>query len=375
MNSQPAMLPWLRAGDEADGFGAPRWTSKRMAKAAGAIPIAAETEKAKATMTAVTRRTQIVESTSSGWRFRLGGSFEGFAGAGTSKGMMLVSGTIWDATRHYGHSEPVVYRSGVEHLRRKLTSRPWPVARSASRSRALMLRRPVRIQPRARSKLGPCRVTPRRSSPTGQFVLGYGHIEPRSPARLGDTELPGEVNQPVTATRRPSPTRRTPLVGDPTLAAAHTRTPARPECPELAARKSRNSMAEMTRASMGSIAVALAERGRPSIEDSSPTRSPGPHTPSTTSRPCSRAGCDLDPPVGQQEHKVRMSPSWNKVDPPRNRRIVPRACRMDCSVAGSSVNHRPSSPTSSDLAVMHHSSVSPNCQRRNITSGHLVVHR
>ena len=59
---------------------------------------------------------------------------------------------------------------------------------------------------------------------------------------------------------------------------------------------------------MGSIAVALAERGRPSIEDSSPTRSPGPHTPSTTSRPCSRAGCDLDPPVGQQEHKVRTVP-------------------------------------------------------------------
>ena len=233
MNSQPAMLPWLRAGDEADGFGAPRWTSKRMAKAAGAIPIAAETEKAKATMTAVTRRTQIVESTSSGWRFRLGGSFEGFAGAGTSKGMMLVSGTIWDsdqARRALGTGR--FTGPGVEHLRRKPTSRPWPVAgETRSRSRALMLRRPVRIQPRARSK---CRALPtclpRRSSPTGQVVLGYGHIEPRSPARLGDTGTARRGSTDLLRPRaRPSPTRRTPLVGDPTLAAAHTRTPARPE--------------------------------------------------------------------------------------------------------------------------------------------------
>jgi hypothetical protein len=75
------------------------------------------------------------------------------------------------------------------------------------------------------------------------------------------------------------------------------------------------SSAVITRASAASSAVAVAERGSPSIADISPSSSPGPRTPSRISRPSSVKNDTFTCPSVTITTRSELSPSLNSVEP------------------------------------------------------------
>ena len=76
-----------------------------------------------------------------------------------------------------------------------------------------------------------------------------------------------------------------------------------------------NAEPAMSSASVGSSVVTVADRGPPSIADSSPMRSPGPRTATIASRRAPPTVPTLTRPLSSTITGPASSPSWNSVTP------------------------------------------------------------